>query len=238
MATPAPPARPTISTLAVVAALTALIALPLVPALVGTAALSDIRNSSGTRHGRRLALTAIALGIFWFAAESGLAFVLILKPEILLSRFFHDRIVQGHASGTQALYVIAAQQELFRRDDEDSNEVHDYWSADISSLYQMATDKKGHPEQIGLDIAAADSSALNGSRAVARDGYLVRTVPGVDKLTQYAATAYPETYGVDGLKTFYLDERGVVWSRDLGGLPAVQRFDDPQSEGWQKESAR
>ncbi|MCE9584326.1 MAG: DUF2950 domain-containing protein [Planctomycetes bacterium] len=237
MDTPTPAARRPISTLALVAAATAILALPLVPALVGTAALSDIRLSEGARRGRRLAIAAVALGIFWFVAEGALAAALILKPEFLFTRLYRERIEHGHVSAVRALSIVAQQQELLRREDEDGNAVHDYWSTDIAWLYRIAMEKKGRPDIMGLDVAGADAAAADGTRPTPRDGYLLRTVPGVDRLTQYAATAYPASYGVDGLRTFYIDERGIVWSRDIGGGPALQRIDEPEAQGWKREDA-
>jgi hypothetical protein len=230
---PSPPAS-RLSPLAVLAAAAGAFAIPLLPALLGTAALSDIDGSGGARRGRRLAKAGIALGILWFVVEGALAAILLTRPELVLAPLYRKRIEHGHASAARSLQAVKAQQELFRRDDEDANGVHDYWSTDIAWMHKMAMEKKGWPEELGPDLAASDSGAADGARPVALDGYFLHTVPGVDRLTQFAATAYPKTYAIDGLLTFYVDERGEVWSRDLGGAPAIQRLDDPAAQGWNR----
>ncbi|MEK7468257.1 MAG: hypothetical protein AAB074_12660 [Planctomycetota bacterium] len=229
---------PRISPLAIAAAAFGALGAPLFPSLLGLAALAEIRESGGARRGARLARIGIGLGILWFILEGIAAAIYLARPEPLLRRLYRDRIAQGEASAPDGLARIAAQQESLRKDDLDGNGVQDYWTEDIAGLYRFQLARHGRPESMGIDVARADGAEATGAPPIPRDGYLFRTVVGVDSLTQFAATAYPRTHGEDGFLTFYIDQRGIVWKRDQGGRPADHRMVNPEAEGWVSAEAK
>ncbi len=232
----APPPR--ISFLAIASVALGALAIPLVPSVVGVAALSELRESGGRLRGARMAKTGVLLGILWFVLEGAAAGVFLARPESLLRWLYRDRIALGESSAPGALRLVARQQEVMKAEDMDENGVQDYWTGDIAGLYRLQIARRGRPEIMGPDVASADSASGDGARAVPRDGYLLRTVPGVNSLMEFAATAFPHMRGEDGFLTFYIDERGVVWKRDLGGAAADHRMEDPAAEGWSRVESR
>lgn len=226
------PGTPRLSPLAVAAAAAGALAVPLVPSLLGMAALSDIAGSGGSRRGTGLARAGVVLGVLWFLVEGAAVGVFLARPDPVLRRLYRERIEAGEASAVHGLRLVVRQQMASREADLDGNGVQDYWTRDIAGLYEIQMERRGRPEHMGVDVAAADSNPISGKHPVPREGYLFRTVPAGDSLLHFAATAYPRTRGEDGFMTFYVDERGTIWKRDLGGAAMDRRMEDPAAEGW------
>ncbi len=233
---PAP--KPRLSPFAVASVALGVLAVPLVPAALGVVALSETQDPAARVRGARLAKAGIVLGILWFLIEGAAAGVYLARPDSLLRWLYRDRIALGESSAPEALRLVARQQEVLKANDMDENGVKDYWTGDIAGLYRLQMARRGRPEIMGPDVANADSASGDGSPAIPRDGYLLRTVPGVNSLVEFAATAFPHVRGEDGFLTFYVDERGVVWKRDIGGAPADHRMEDPAAEGWSRVESR
>jgi len=230
--------QPRYSPLALFSAALGVLGIPLFPSLLGLAALLEIRDSGGARRGTGLARFGIAMGIVWLVLEGAALGLYLAHPDALFRRLYSERIALGESSAPRGLALVAAQQEAMKREDMDKNGIRDYWTGDISGLYRLQMERHGRPEAMGFDIARADAANTAGEAPTPREGYLYRTVVGVDSLTQYAATAYPRTRGEDGFLTFYVDERGVVWKKDIQGAPADHRMEDPAAEGWERVPVR
>jgi hypothetical protein len=222
------------SRLALLAATLGLLGVPLLPSVAATAALSDIRDAKGELRGRGLALLGLWLGLLW-GAVAAVGIYVAVWPEQVYPRLFPEKIRHQEELAARALLAIAQQEDLMMAHDFDGNKMHDYWVDDVSGLYRHPMETRGHPDLVGLDIARADRMPFGGDLGFEpRDGYVFLAVPGVDRRTQFAFTAYPERFGVGGTKTFYIDERKQVWERELGGMPCDGRIEKPEKEGWKR----
>lgn len=119
--------------------------------------------------------------------------------------------------------------------DRDGNREQDYWRKDVAGLYTVRAQKL-----IELSVAAADGRpteeieeySLRGPKA----GYWYRALlhagekePGPDR---FAFSAYPDSYPASGRLTFIVDEKGVVWKKEMGGASPEFFPADPGRDGW------
>lgn len=157
-----------------------------------------------------------------------------------MPRLFPADFERRHASATDGLQRLWAQQQRMRSEDLDGNGIRDYWVDDASGMYRHAMARFGHPDIAGLDLALADDAPWSDAHGpvTPRDGYYFRSLPGVDRRSQFAFSARPARFGIDGVFSYYVDERGQVWSRNMEGTGAAGRLEDPAADGWTPVSPR
>lgn len=158
----------------------------------------------------------------------------------------------------EALRKLVEAQKAFREKDLDGNGVKDYWTGDVSGFIRL----KG-VSLIDKSLAAADPAPLRDGRLsplpaekpVPHHGYQFaalqryRTATGwkpystdtdrsrweVRHPDRFAFVAYPAEYGKTGRRSFIVDEKGKLWSHDLGGAVLEEFPQDPAKLGWKAE---
>lgn len=143
-----------------------------------------------------------------------------------------ERIASNERAASDVLRHLVTAEADFRLHDRDSNGINDYWTADISRLW-------GHGHLIDLDLAHADSHAINPltPTPIPRSGYLFvametdgSTLPAeeyrqdtdkksgrVHHLSKFGICAYPAGYGVTGAHTLIISEGNTIFKFDTGG---------------------
>jgi type II secretory pathway pseudopilin PulG len=94
-----------------------------------------------------------------------------------------------------------------------------YWTQDIHCL-----------PGLNAPVAEADASSALGQRPF--NGYLFVTMRADGDA--FGACAYPKAHPHDGRLTMIVGADGIVWARDVGGVPVVTRPRDPPADGWRK----
>jgi hypothetical protein len=157
--------------------------------------------------------------------------------------------------------LFQAEKDFFERD-RDGNGIPDYWVGDVAGLRTLL-DKNGFPvELIDMSDAWRDASPMTKDSDKTRFAplkectgvkqYALQVIP-----SKADGSAYGEDIDLDGLKcksrigfafcavpayytknaslTYIIDQTGVVWARDTGGV-AIQKFPrDPNAEGWARK---
>jgi hypothetical protein len=146
---------------------------------------------------------------------------------------------------------------VFRRIDGDGNGKQDYWTADVAGFYAIPDADGNKLKFIDIATAKADAGRAEGlykwefgGAPVPKAGYLYKVMaldengkpyrqdPDGDgkkttNLSQWAYCAYPAQHNKDGVRTFIVNEEGVVYAKDTGGKP-VEKWPgaDPTTAGW------
>jgi hypothetical protein len=149
--------------------------------------------------------------------------------------------------------------------DSDGNGAEDYWTRDFAGLHCARAKEGSDRTRLGADLARADASPaasyaqLEGGPPRPWHGYLFRAIrsdadgkPYVDpgaappavkgapagactNAARFAFCAYPARHGRDGRMTFVVNERNLVWQKDLGaGAQGVDVWPNPEdsASGW------
>lgn len=149
---------------------------------------------------------------------------------------------QAHeAMACARLRQLQAAQENWRQTDPDQNGVNDYAVASVWELY-------GHKDAQGAELNYIDPMFANadfgklGAEAVPVDGYFYAVVE-MDESgsayreqagSKYGMCAWPAAYGSTGRMTYLVNQDGVIYSKDMGGMGRVEQWPaaDPTTEGW------
>ncbi len=149
---------------------------------------------------------------------------------------------QAHeAVACERLRHVLEMQARWREADPDQNGVNDYEVASVWELY-------GHKDANGAEVQYIDPMFANadfgklGAEAVPADGYYYAVVELDESGTAYkeqagskfAICAWPAAYGSTGRLTYVLNQNGVIYSKDMGGMGRVEQWPsaDPTTEGW------
>ncbi len=153
------------------------------------------------------------------------------------------------------LTIVMAQVD-YRINDRDANGKKDYWRGDIAGLYGLCPpDTTEMIKLLEISVAGADHDSVDsGTTSPApgkmtgqthyatrapKAGYWFRALRHADEKSpdpdRFAACAFPDSRSA-GRWTYIVDERRVVWKRDLGGRRGLEVFPtDPELEKeWQK----
>ncbi|MBI5365814.1 MAG: DUF2950 family protein [Planctomycetes bacterium] len=234
---------------------------------LGALGLAHIKGSGGVLRGRGLALAGIAGGIIW----SILWVVGWFVWSWYWPKYHENRLLLNETSAMEALHRMRAAEEIIDMSDKDANQAHDYWTADVAGLLKYC------PDRVDVALASADVLPLPGNRVAAGasvpyGGYLFYVLKTDDTGEAYARDqdgdgksltntakfgfcAVPAKYEETGRRSFIINERGTVWSKDLGrggggaaatgpgpgpgkiDLPVVGWPKDTRAEGWSVEIA-
>ena len=155
----------------------------------------------------------------------------------LVRWWMRERIDSNEREAALSLKQLFAAESEFHGNDRDGNGINDYWTGDISRLW-------GHGHLIDLDLAHADSRAINPltPTPIPRSGYFFvametegSTFPAeeyrqdtdkksgrVHHLSKFGICAYPADYGVTGTHTLIINEGNTVFKFDTGGKPVLR----------------
>jgi hypothetical protein len=153
--------------------------------------------------------------------------------------------------------AMTAHEVVFRRIDADGNGVQDFWTADVAGFYAVMDSRGKKIKFIDIMSAKADAAPKKElyawkppAKPTPKAGYYFKVMtkdsdgkpycqdPDKDgkktsNLSQWAFCAYPANYGKDGVKTFIVNEEGVVYSKDTAGKPVDQwPGEDPTKAKW------
>jgi hypothetical protein len=159
--------------------------------------------------------------------------IIKLRDNILCSR-----LADNERSAIQALRSIAAAEVRLRAQDLDVDGLVEYWVGDVASLYSLEG-SNGPLRLISCEIAAADVCPLRRSgKVVPYKGYLFKALQkvvderGVEENLRsermwnekaFGFQAYPETFGVTGFYSFFVNQSGAVIKCNTGGVPLMAK---------------
>ena len=126
-------------------------------------------------------------------------------------------MASNETAAIASLRAIAGAQTMFNTSDADANQIKDY-SATILALFNT--------QVAGADVAYIDESLSDG----ADTGY--DFVMNAATAWAWDACATPTTYGSSGVRTFTIDQNGVVLCSDNNGAGSTHAA--AQAAGWIK----
>jgi outer membrane lipoprotein-sorting protein len=165
-------------------------------------------------------------------------------------------------NASACLKTIATAQADFRANDRDNNNINDFWTGDVASLYTLVPDgSKEAIKLIELSVAAADAAPLGDgaeilkvARQAPKAGYHFRAMTtdnssgtpepyGMDtggvksrgkvyNHSRFGVCAYPAEYGVGGTKTYIINEGNTIFVKDTEGEPILEWPSDADLREW------
>lgn len=160
-------------------------------------------------------------------------------------------------SAKAALKQLVSTQGVWRMTDSDRNGAQDYWTGDVAGFYYMTDASKAPLKYIDISMALADRGNVEKYSkempSAQKSGYWLRVLrldvegnpysqdadedgTANTNPSKYGFCAYPAEYGVGGLKTYIVNEEGVIYEKDLGpeSKDGVERWpaEDPTTQGW------
>lgn len=196
---------------------------------------ASVTTISGDKEGIRIdSRSSIGLSITGVMGTAVVAAIAI--PSLLRSR-----IAANETSAQACLKQFVSTEGVWRQIDADRNGVQDYWVDSIEDFYSFP-DAAGNPLRfIDVKLAKADFGKLRAD-AVPKSGYYFAVIQkdaagtpySERKETGYAFCAWPAEYNKTGVRTYVVNEEGVVYQLDLGVGGAVEQWpaDDPTTAGW------
>ena len=186
-------------------------------------------------HNARRAFTLIELMIV-------VALIAIIS-SISIPSLLRSRIAANEASAASAMKTIVSVQASFRQTDGDGNGTFDYWTENLEGMRTCVAAGGGEIKLIDMAMTRADEE-FSGTTA-AKSGYLFRALDadangssyttGSVRTYRYAFRSRPVLYSTSGIRTFIVDQDGVVYSKDLG-LATTNLLSwissDPSTSGW------
>lgn len=163
----------------------------------------------------------------------------------------------NEAAAKAALKQLVSTQGVWRMTDSDRNGAQDYWTGDVAGFYYMTDANRAPLKYIDLSMALADRGNVEKYSkempSAQKSGYWLHVLKQDEEgkaysqdadgdgtantnPSRYGFCAWPAEYGVGGLKTYIVNEEGVVYEKDLGpgSKDGVERWPgtDPTTEGW------
>ncbi|GAB4330369.1 MAG: hypothetical protein Kow0099_00910 [Candidatus Abyssubacteria bacterium] len=135
--------------------------------------------------------------------------IIAIIAAIAIPNLLRARLASNETSAIGSLRTIASAQSTFQ------------------SAVGTDADTDGTGEYGGLALLSnqtppyIDETLGGGTKSGYRYTIVTTGVADSDEVSWWA-TAYPTQYGRSGIRTFYVDESGVVRFRDAGGAPAVR----------------
>jgi len=165
-----------------------------------------------------------------------------------------NRIAANEAKAVAALKQLVSTEGVWRQTDSDRNGAQDYWTKDIAAFY-FTKDAGGRMlKYVDIGMAKADRAGLaawSKEAGTPKAGYWLRVLKtdqgGEEYLldgdgvastnpAKYAFCAYPAEYDKSGVRTFIVNEEGVVYQKDQGPdvTEGTDRWpsEDPTTAGW------
>jgi prepilin-type N-terminal cleavage/methylation domain-containing protein len=179
--------------------------------------------------------------------------IIAIIAAIAIPSLMRSRIVANESNAKNSIKTLHTVQATWRNGDTDGNGTKDYWTLDIAGLYGVP-DSNGDPvAQIQVNFARADGGGgatySLASIGIPMAGYLYQAMstdadgndynqdPDSDGTSNsnanlYGVCAYPDNFGATGRQTVIIDQQGVVYTKDNGGVPQDSwPGDDPTDPG-------
>jgi hypothetical protein len=152
----------------------------------------------------------------------GLLAVLMIPPS-------HNHRASNERGAAALLKILASGEADFRGNDRDGNGVADFWTANVSGLYDFVSPGAQEPlHLIPRDLAEADPTRPGAKPCCGywfvamdedEDGRDYRQAPGkVRHLSQFAFCAYPSS-PQSGRRAFYINEGNTIFGQIFNGQP-------------------
>lgn len=165
-------------------------------------------------------------------------------------------------SAVDCLRELVAIEEIWRKNDIDRNGQNDYWTKDVAGFHYIQNANGQRQMYIPIEIAKTDPSVTNwgkDAKVTPYNGYYFKAIATDENGNAYnqnvvntnlgagayigqkccnsnkfAFCAYPAEYNVTGVRTFIVNEKGIVYCRDLGDAKPIDKWpcEDPTKEGW------
>lgn len=165
-------------------------------AILGMAALLRTRRLGFGRTDRRAAWWAVTIAFVWIVCIAAAAAALSWRhfAEVRIRRNEEHAEHMMRAIALSQFYVKYA--ELFDPDNDGIGEFVDFAKLKQAGYHRFAHDLAAHPLYAGyyFSMKRADEQS-------------------------FVCTASPWRYGLDGRRSFWIDERGVLYSADIKGAP-------------------
>lgn len=152
-----------------------------------------------------------------------------------------QRTDQNEMMASMRLRQLVSVQASWREMDPDANGVNDYAVASVWEMYGQKDANGVEVQYIDPSLAQADFGKL-GMEAVPVNGYYFAMIETDETGAAYkdqagskfAVCAWPAQYGSTGRLTYIVNENGIIYSKDLGGLGKVDQWPaaDPTTDGW------
>lgn len=184
--------------------------------------------------------------------------VAAIVAAIAIPSLLRSRIAANEACAIGMLKQLTSHEAAFRQVDADGNGVKDYWTADVAGFYAISDVAGNQLKFVDVVTAKADIAPAAGiytwtppAVPIPKAGYYYKAIaldesgraycqdPDGDgrkttNVSKYAFCAYPAQYGKGGVRTFIINEEGVVYTKDTGGRP-VETWPGPDptaGKGW------
>ncbi|MEK7866785.1 MAG: DUF2950 family protein [Planctomycetota bacterium] len=166
------------------------------------------------------------------------------------------RMKANEISATTVLMMIVSTEGVWRQIDADRNGRQDYWTQDVAGLCYL-TDAAGEELRL-MDIPVAQADRVGVARygkreakpksgywfqamklGVSGDAYADGSDPNCNGSNprSFGFCAYPAEYEVTGVRTYIVNEEGVIYSKDLGpeAKDGAEQWpaEDPAANGWE-----
>lgn len=163
----------------------------------------------------------------------------------------------NEAEAAHVLRRIAEVETAWKDNDLDGNRHADYWTRDVTGLFARDSTENAGKRGVSREVALADpvgvpyyAKELKGMKPGPWRGYRFKALLMDDRewpynldedgdgvndtnATRFGFVAAPEHYETDGKYTFLVNEKGIIWEKDLGGtLPPHAMPANPEAEGW------
>ena len=155
--------------------------------------------------------------------------------------------------------LFCVHQAVFRKTDADGNGAKDYWTADVAGFYALEYPDGGSMMKY-IDVAQAKADVKPRKETYSWQpplepepcaGYLWKVIEreadgkpycrdddgdgkSYTNPSKYAVCTFPAEYGKVGVYTFIVNEKKVVYRKDIGGAPVEQwPAGDLIERGWE-----
>ena len=169
------------------------------------------------KKGMSGASKAVLIGCGIFSALFVMVTVLGIVAAIAIPSLLRSMLAANETGAIASLRAIAGAQTMFLNSDANANGVKDF-SSTVEALNATIVG--------GVPVGYIDKSLADGQDT----GYDFKMMYA-DKYS-WSACATPTTYASSGIRTFTINQEGIVLGSDNAGAPAT--FEEATSEGWIK----
>lgn len=183
--------------------------------------------------------------------------ILAIIAVIAIPSLIKWRIAEYERLAVESLKKLVTVQRIACEVDFDKNNQKDYWTRDVASLHFMQDPSGRKYEFIDSDLAYADKGGTYVTSTTAqqtvfepkdKSGYFFQTMRtdqdgqtyqkdddgdnyAYTNMSRWGICAFPSKYGTTGLKTFIVNETGVIYAIDAGTGTVVDAWPgaDPTS---------
>lgn len=216
--------RPTASGWAIASLITSLLCLSPFALITGIVALVSIGRSAGRKTGKGFAWAGIVISVITMLAAAAVV-VLAAMGVVALSGMVEEQ------RPVLLMRNLVDAENTIRASDWDENGAHDYWVADVAGVRTYSnrvSDDVVADNWYGWRLTMMTTDQAGKPYAQDSDGDGKATT----NLDRFGICLYAVDYARKPLKSYIVNEEGVVWMKDTGGQPVLTWPRDPAAEGW------